>query len=109
MCSRICSRRGVLQALRAAPRYDIVFELEDINPQITTYDVAIVLGANDIVNPDTQSQPSSPIYGMPVLEVRPQGPRESDVQVFCGILGTASEVGIGQRVTERKSRARPLP
>ena len=50
-----------------------MYELEDINPQITTYDVAIVLGANDIVNPDTQSQPSSPIYGMPVLEVASRG------------------------------------
>ena len=48
--------------------YDIVYELEDINPRIDTYDVCIVLGANDIVNPDT-SRPSSPIYGMPVLEV----------------------------------------
>lgn len=59
---------NVLLAEASVP-YEIVKEMDEVNDQISNYDLSIVIGANDIVNPATVSDTSSPIYGMPAIEV----------------------------------------
>ncbi len=49
--------------------YDNLLELEHVNPLFPEADMAIVLGANDVVNPAARTKPDSPLYGMPILEV----------------------------------------
>jgi len=49
--------------------YDLLVEMDDINPQFTNTDVVLVVGANDVVNPAAHNNPASPIYGMPILDV----------------------------------------
>jgi NAD(P) transhydrogenase subunit beta len=49
--------------------YSQLYELEQINPEFPLTDVALVVGANDVVNPDARDNPGSPIAGMPILEV----------------------------------------
>ena len=56
-------------ARRSKRSYSALYELEQINPEFPTTDVAVVIGANDVVNPDARDNPTSPIAGMPILEV----------------------------------------
>jgi len=83
VAGRLPGHMNVLLAEAGVP-YDIVFEMEEINDDMPSVDVVLVIGANDVVNPGAQTDTSSAIYGMPVIEAWKSG----KVVVFKRSLGT---------------------
>ena len=67
VAGRMPGHMNVLVAEADVP-YDQLYEMDDVNPRMENYDVVIVIGANDVVNPAAKEMKGSPIYGMPVIE-----------------------------------------
>ncbi len=88
VAGRMPGHMNVLLAEADVP-YDLLREMDEINPEFPRTDVTLVIGANDVTNPAAQNEPGSPIYGMPILEVDRSGAvvvlKRSMASGFAGI------------------------
>jgi H+-translocating NAD(P) transhydrogenase subunit beta len=105
VAGRMPGHMNVLLAEADVP-YEKLKEMEEINPEFAQTDVVLILGANDVVNPAAKTDPASPIYGMPILEVENATHvivnKRSMKPGYAGIFGDAKKV-LQDLVAEMKS------